>query len=146
MANMFLKMEHVIYDSRRVRVAPARSVPPLNPSPSPDFLLPSDMSPAFQMILDNALDAIGHTPLIRLDKLAQTEGLKCNLRTRNLIKPRLKFDRLPFAVGKTEFVSAGGSVKDRIAKRMVLEAEKDHVLIPGKSIVIEPTSGNTGVI
>jgi cystathionine beta-synthase len=48
-------------------------------------------------------------------------------------------------VGKVEFFSAGGSVKDRIAKRMVLEAEKDGVLIPGKSIVIEPTSGNTGM-
>jgi cystathionine beta-synthase len=49
------------------------------------------------------------------------------------------------AVAKPEFMSVGGSVKDRIAKRMVLEAEKDGVLIPGKSIVIEPTSGNTGI-
>jgi cystathionine beta-synthase len=47
-------------------------------------------------------------------------------------------------VGKVEFMSIGGSVKDRIAKRMVQQAEKDGVLIPGKSIVIEPTSGNTG--
>jgi Pyridoxal-phosphate dependent enzyme len=53
---------------------------------------------------------------------------------------------LPFdVVGKTEFFSSGGSVKDRIAKRMVLEAEKNGELIPGKSVVIEPTSGNTGV-
>ncbi|KAF8518042.1 cystathionine beta-synthase [Hysterangium stoloniferum] len=83
------------------------------------------MSPT--TIIDNALDAIGNTPLIRLDKLAAEEGLKCNL------------------LGKVEFFSAGGSVKDRIAKRMVLEAEKDGILIPGKSIVIEPTSGNTGI-
>ncbi|KAG2132770.1 tryptophan synthase beta subunit-like PLP-dependent enzyme [Suillus clintonianus] len=78
-------------------------------------------------ILDNALDAVGNTPLIRLDKIAAEEGLKCNL------------------LGKLEFVSAGGSVKDRIAKAMVLAAEKEGKLIPGKSVVIEPTSGNTGI-
>ena len=47
-------------------------------------------------------------------------------------------------MAKVEFFSAGGSVKDRIAKRMVEEAEKEGTLIPGKSVVIEPTSGNTG--
>ena len=47
-------------------------------------------------------------------------------------------------MGKVEYTSAGGSVKDRIAKRMVEEAEKDGKLIPGQSVVIEPTSGNTG--
>ena len=49
------------------------------------------------------------------------------------------------AVGKVEYLSAGGSVKDRIAKRMVEEAEKEGKLIPGHSVVIEPTSGNTGM-
>jgi hypothetical protein len=47
-------------------------------------------------------------------------------------------------VAKVEFFSVGGSVKDRIAKAMVLAAEKEGKLIPGKSVVIEPTSGNTG--
>lgn len=47
-------------------------------------------------------------------------------------------------VGKLEYTSAGGSVKDRIAKRMVEMAEKDGKLVQGKSVVIEPTSGNTG--
>ena len=48
-------------------------------------------------------------------------------------------------VGKVEYTSAGGSVKDRIAKRMVEAAEKEGKLIPGHSVVIEPTSGNTGL-
>ncbi|TFK51789.1 PALP-domain-containing protein [Heliocybe sulcata] len=78
-------------------------------------------------ILDNALGAVGNTPLIRLSKIAEQEGLKCNL------------------LGKLEFVSAGGSVKDRIAKAMVEAAEKEGKLVPGKSVVIEPTSGNTGI-
>ncbi|KAF8659891.1 hypothetical protein AX16_001775 [Volvariella volvacea WC 439] len=78
-------------------------------------------------ILDNALGAVGHTPLIRLDKIAQLHDLKCNL------------------LGKVEYMSAGGSVKDRIAKAMVEAAEREGKLIPGKSVVIEPTSGNTGI-
>ncbi|KAG6334668.1 hypothetical protein ID866_4417 [Astraeus odoratus] len=78
-------------------------------------------------VLDSALDAVGNTPLIRLDRIAEEEGLKCNL------------------LGKVEFLSVGGSVKDRIAKAMVLAAEKDGKLVPGKSVIIEPTSGNTGI-
>ncbi|KAJ2913066.1 hypothetical protein MD484_g7346, partial [Candolleomyces efflorescens] len=78
-------------------------------------------------ILDTALDAVGHTPLIRLDKIAKANGFKCNM------------------LAKVEFFSAGGSVKDRIAKAMVIAAEKEGRLIPGKSVVIEPTSGNTGI-
>ncbi|KAH8116302.1 pyridoxal phosphate-dependent enzyme, beta subunit [Phellopilus nigrolimitatus] len=83
--------------------------------------------PATGYVLDNALEAVGNTPLIRLDKIRRNEGLRCNL------------------LGKVEYMSAGGSVKDRIAKRMVEGAEQEGKLIPGKSIVIEPTSGNTGI-
>ncbi|TRM65592.1 tryptophan synthase beta subunit-like PLP-dependent enzyme [Schizophyllum amplum] len=79
------------------------------------------------LVIDNALGAVGHTPLVRLDRVARQAGLKCNL------------------LGKVEYVSAGGSVKDRIAKAMVEAAEKEGKLIPGKSVVIEPTSGNTGI-
>lgn len=95
-------------------------------------------------ILDNALGAVGNTPLIRLDKIAAQEGLQCNLRkfTRSFAFSS-EFDVV--SVGKVEFTSAGGSVKDRIAKRMVEEAEKEGRLIPGKTTVIEPTSGNTGI-
>ncbi|ORX41055.1 tryptophan synthase beta subunit-like PLP-dependent enzyme [Kockovaella imperatae] len=78
-------------------------------------------------VLDSAMDAVGHTPLIRLQTIAREEGFKCNL------------------MGKCEFFSAGGSVKDRIAKRMVEQAERDGKLVKGQSVVIEPTSGNTGI-
>ena len=47
-------------------------------------------------------------------------------------------------MAKCEFFNAGGSVKDRIGKRMVEEAERDGRLKPG-STIIEPTSGNTGI-
>lgn len=86
--------------------------------------MPPVLAPA---VLNNALEAVGNTPVIRLDKIAKEEGLRCNL------------------LAKVEFFSAGGSVKDRIAKRMVEAAEKDGVLVPGQSVIIEPTSGNTGI-
>ncbi|GAA5913963.1 cystathionine beta-synthase CYS4 [Sporobolomyces salmoneus] len=78
-------------------------------------------------IHDNPLSLIGHTPLVRLDKLAKEEGIKCNL------------------LAKVEGFSAGGSVKDRIALRMVEEAERQGQITPGKTILVEPTSGNTGI-
>jgi len=96
-------------------------------------------------ILDNALDAVGKTPLIRLDKIAQLHGLKCNLREYPCNSDVWIVCRFCRVVGKAEFLSVGGSVKDRIAKAMVEAAEKDGTLIPGQSVVIEPTSGNTGL-
>ncbi len=77
-------------------------------------------------ILNNVLGMIGHTPLVRVQKIAQEEGVKCDL------------------VAKCEFMSAGGSVKDRIALRMIEEAEKEGRIKPGDTL-IEPTSGNTGI-
>lgn len=48
-------------------------------------------------------------------------------------------------VAKCEFFNAGGSVKDRIAVRMIQEAEDAGIISPGVSTIIEPTSGNTGI-
>ncbi|CAM0137187.1 cystathionine beta-synthase [Umbelopsis sp. WA50703] len=78
-------------------------------------------------VLDTILDHIGNTPMVRVSKIAKQEGLKCEL------------------LAKCEFFNAGGSVKDRIAKRMVEEAEAAGTIIPGVSTIIEPTSGNTGI-
>ena len=76
------------------------------------------------MILNNILEAIGNTPIVRLDKVGSE--LKCNL----------------FA--KCEYFNPGGSVKDRIGFRMIDEAEKSDQIKPGDTL-IEPSSGNTGI-
>ncbi|XP_063367658.1 uncharacterized protein LOC134656070 [Cydia amplana] len=73
------------------------------------------------------LHAIGNTPLVKLTRIPKSEGIKCDM------------------YAKCEFMNPGGSVKDRIAYRMVLDAEQRGVLKPGKSVIIEPTSGNTGI-
>lgn len=78
-------------------------------------------------ISQNVLPHIGHTPLISLSKIAQEENLECTL------------------LAKCEFFSAGGSVKDRIALRMIESAERSGRIHPGKTTIIEPTSGNTGI-
>lgn len=79
-----------------------------------------------EKILPNVLDAIGHTPLIRLNKIPSSFGIKCEI------------------LAKCEFFNPGGSVKDRVAYRMVQDAERKGLLKPGYTL-IEPTSGNTGI-
>ena len=74
--------------------------------------------------VDNVVELIGQTPLVRLHSVAQ--GLQ------------------PLVLAKVEYFNPGGSVKDRIALRMVEAAEASGALRPGGTIV-EPTSGNTGV-
>jgi cystathionine beta-synthase len=76
------------------------------------------------MIYENILQIIGKTPLVRFNKI--TSGLKSVL------------------VGKLEFLNPGGSVKDRIGITMLEAAEKKGLLKPG-GVVIEATSGNTGI-
>ena len=69
---------------------------------------------------------IGHTPLLELTHLKQEFGLKARI------------------VAKLEYFNPAGSVKDRIAKAMIDDAEAKGLLKPG-SVIIEPTSGNTGI-
>jgi cystathionine beta-synthase len=73
---------------------------------------------------ESVVDLMGDTPLVKLNRVA--EGLA------------------PLVLAKVEYFNPGGSVKDRIAKRMIEAAEADGRLKPGGTIV-EPTSGNTGV-
>ncbi len=73
---------------------------------------------------EHVADLVGNTPLVRLNSV--TEGLA------------------PLVLAKIEYLNPGGSVKDRIALRMVEAAERSGALRPGGTIV-EPTSGNTGV-
>ena len=87
--------------------------------------------------------------MIKINKISQAEGVQCDLRkdfsklTLCNISPQLMIPISLFLVAKCEYFNAGGSVKDRIAKRMVEDAEKAGLLKPGDTI-IEPTSGNTG--
>ena len=75
-------------------------------------------------IADSVLDLVGHTPLVRLNRLPKAGG--------------------GTVLAKVESLNPGGSVKDRIGVAMVEEAERRGVLEPGGTIV-EPTSGNTGI-
>ncbi|EHY58515.1 cystathionine beta-synthase [Exophiala dermatitidis] len=75
---------------------------------------------------ESVLELIGQTPLVRLNKIPQTLGIEAKV------------------YAKCEFFNAGGSVKDRIALRMIEEAEKSGRIKPGDTL-IEPTSGNTGI-
>jgi len=76
------------------------------------------------MILNDILQTIGCTPIVKLNKIAP--HLSCNL------------------YAKCEFFNPGGSIKDRIGYNMVIEAEKEGRICPGDTL-IEPTSGNTGI-
>eukprot|EP01121_Diplochlamys_sp_Union-15-3_P001805 TRINITY_DN1156_c0_g1_i1.p1 TRINITY_DN1156_c0_g1~~TRINITY_DN1156_c0_g1_i1.p1 ORF type:complete len:533 (-),score=118.29 TRINITY_DN1156_c0_g1_i1:52-1602(-) len=84
------------------------------------------MDPIPPKICNSILDHIGRTPLVRINKVTKSLGIKCEI------------------LAKCEFFNAGGSVKDRIGKRMVEDAEKSGRIKPGDTL-IEPTSGNTGI-
>ena len=76
------------------------------------------------MIFDNIVQVIGKTPLVKLNRM--NAGLECNL------------------LAKCEFMNPGGSTKDRIARQMILDAEKSGQIKKGDTL-IEATSGNTGI-
>src|SRR6187431_1982243 len=75
-------------------------------------------------VRDGVVEAIGHTPLIKLERASAATG--CTI------------------LGKAEFMNPGGSVKDRPGRQMILEAEKRGELKPG-GLVVEGTAGNTGI-
>lgn len=77
-------------------------------------------------IYSNLTDLIGNTPLLRVRHIEETTGVKAKL------------------IVKLESFNPGGSVKDRIAAAMIDDAEKSGRLAPG-ALIIEPTSGNTGI-
>ena len=77
-------------------------------------------------IYTSADQLIGHTPLLELTHIEKAHGLKARI------------------VAKLEYFNPAGSVKDRIARAMIDDAEAKGILKPG-SVIIEPTSGNTGI-
>lgn len=75
-------------------------------------------------VMASITEQIGRTPLVRLNKVPQSLGIEAAV------------------YAKLEFFNAGGSIKDRIALRMIEEAEREGRIKPGDTL-IEPTSGNT---
>ncbi|MFN3130190.1 cysteine synthase A [Roseibium sp.] len=78
-------------------------------------------------IYSSITDTIGDTPLVRLDRLADAHGVKATL------------------LGKLEFFNPIASVKDRIGVAMIDAMERDGKIVAGKTTLVEPTSGNTGI-
>jgi len=80
---------------------------------------------AFMRVANRIVDLIGNTPLVRLNKLSEETGVE--------------------VYGKLEYFNPGGSVKDRIGFAMIEDAEKKGLISPDKTVLVEPTSGNTGI-
>jgi cysteine synthase A len=78
-------------------------------------------------IYDSIIETIGDTPLVRMARMPQSAGVKADL------------------LFKLEFFNPIGSVKDRIGVAMIDALEKEGKIAPGKSVLVEPTSGNTGI-
>ncbi|HUI21801.1 MAG TPA: pyridoxal-phosphate dependent enzyme, partial [Methylocella sp.] len=78
-------------------------------------------------IYDSITETIGDTPIVRLKKIAKEKGVKANL------------------LAKLEFFNPIACVKDRIGVAMIETLEREGRIAPGRTVLIEPTSGNTGI-
>ena len=87
---------------------------------------PVDNRDTTKKIKDDITECVGNTPLVRINNITKVEGIECEL------------------LAKCEFLNPGGSVKDRVGRRMIVDAMKEGRIKKG-DILIEPTSGNTGV-
>ncbi|MFD1697441.1 cysteine synthase A [Roseibium aestuarii] len=87
----------------------------------------SDKKPGRGRIYGSITETIGDTPIVRLDRLAKAKGVKANL------------------LAKLEFFNPISSVKDRIGVAMIEALEAEGKIAPGKTTLVEPTSGNTGI-
>ena len=76
-------------------------------------------------VVDSIIEMIGRTPMVRLGRVS--EGIGADV------------------LGKLESMNPAGSVKDRIGLAMIEAAEAEGRLVPGQSVIVEPTSGNTGI-
>jgi len=102
--------------------APASTAAAPKPKPEPE------KAPAAKMKIANRVsDVIGNTPLVYLDRVTKGSGMKGRL------------------VGKMESLGPCSSVKDRLGRSMIDEAERQGLIKPGETTIIEPTSGNTGI-
>ena len=87
----------------------------------------SSEKPGRGRVYDSIIDTIGNTPIVRLSKLANADGVKAEI------------------LAKLEFFNPIASVKDRIGVAMIESLEAEGKIEPGKTTLVEPTSGNTGI-
>jgi cysteine synthase A len=94
---------------------------------SKETIMSEARKPGRGRIYSSITETIGDTPLVRLDKLAKEKGVKANI------------------LAKLEFFNPISSVKDRIGVALIESLEAQGKIVPGKTTLIEPTSGNTGI-